>query len=87
MIILILNASCADNTVFKGQVIDQNGEPVEEVMVQVMSSDIYMMTGKNGKFTIDTKGRGNELIFKKDGYKMQLREIKRSNMKIELVED
>ena len=84
---MTLCVSCEDDTVFKGQVIDQNGEPVEQVMVQVMSSDIYIMTGKNGKFTIDTKGRGSELIFKKDGYKMQLQEIENSTMKIELVQD
>mgnify|MGYP006430198301 CR=1 FL=1 len=84
---MMILVSCSDDTVFKGQVVNQNGEPVEKVMVQVMSSDIYIMTGEDGKFTIDTKGRGNELIFKKDGYKMQLQELKSSNMKIELVQD
>ena len=78
--------ACSSDTVVKGQVVDKNDEPIEEVMVQVMSSDINVMTGTDGKFSIDTKGRGNELIFNKDGYKMQLQEINSSKMKIKLIE-
>ena len=77
--------ACSSDTVVKGKVVDQNGKPIEEVMVQVMTSDIYVMTGNDGKFSIDTKGRGNELIFNKDGYKMELQEIQGSKMEIELI--
>ena len=76
--------ACSSDTVVKGKVIDQNGEPIEEVMVQVMTSDIYVMTGNNGKFSIDTKGRGNELIFNKDGYQLLIKKTKNISSKVVL---
>ena len=87
LIFISIVAACSSDTVVKGQVVDQNNEPIEEVMVQVMTSDIYVMTDENGKFTIDTQERGDELIFSKEGYKMQLQEIKGSKMEIELIEN
>lgn len=76
--------ACSSDTEIKGQVVNKQDQPVENVMVQVMSSDIYVMTDENGKFSLDTKERGTELIFKKDGYEMLLKEIKTSDINITL---
>jgi len=88
LILVLISAivACSSDTVVKGQVVNQKGKPIEEVMVQVMTSDIFVMTDENGEFTIDTQERGDELIFNKDGYIMQLQEIKGSKLEIELTE-
>ena len=78
--------ACSSDTEIEGQVVDEQDQPIEDVMVQVMSSDIYVMTDENGRFSLDTKERGNELIFKKEGYEMLLRDIKRLKMKIKMIQ-
>ncbi len=79
--------ACSSDTEIEGQVVDEQDQPIEDVMVQVMSSDIYVMTNKDGRFSLDTKERGNELIFKKEGYEMLLRDIKRLKMKIKMIQN
>ena len=76
--------ACSSDTIVEGQVVDEKGEPIEEVMVQVMTSDIFVMTSNNGKFSIDTKGRGNELIFNKDGYQLLIKKTKNISRKVVL---
>lgn len=77
--------ACSSDTEIEGQVVNEQDQPVENVMVQVMSSDIYVMTDENGKFTLDTKERGTELIFKKDGYEMLLQPITKQKMTVVLI--
>ena len=79
--------ACSSDTEIEGQVVDEQDQPIEDVMVQVMSSDIYVMTDENGRFSLDTKERGKELIFKKEGYEMLLRDIKRLKMKIKMIQN
>ena len=76
--------ACSSDTVVKGKVVDQNDEPIEEVMVQVMTSDIYVMTDENGQFTIDTQERGDELLFNKDGYQLLIKKTKNISNKVVL---
>lgn len=78
--------TCSSDTEIEGQVVDEQDQPIEDVMVQVMSSDIYVMTDENGRFSLDTKERGNELIFKKEGYEMLLQPITKQKMTVVLIE-
>lgn len=78
--------ACSSETEIKGQVVDEQDQPIEDVMVQVMSSDIHVMTDENGRFSLDTKERGTELIFKKDGYEMLLQPIRKQKMTVVLIE-
>ena len=78
--------ACSSDTEIEGQVVDEQDQPIEDVMVQVMSSDIYVMTDENGRFSLDTKERGNELIFKKEGYEMLLQPITKQKMTVVLIE-
>ena len=77
--------ACSSDTEIEGQVVDEQDQPIEDVMVQVMSSDIHVMTDENGRFSLDTKERGNELIFKKEGYEMLLQPITKQKMNIVLI--
>ena len=77
--------ACSSDTEIEGQVVDEQDQPIEDVMVQVMSSDIYVMTDENGRFSLDTKERGNELIFKKEGYEMLLQPITKQKMTVVLI--
>ena len=85
LIFVFTVVACTSDTVVKSQVVDQNGRPIEKVMVQVMSSDIFVMTDEDGQFTIDTKERGDELIFKKEGYQLLIKNLADLNQKVKLI--
>lgn len=69
LLLLLLFISCGkDTSVVSGKVTDTNAVVLDSVLVQVMSTDLYTYTNKKGEFEIDTKGRGDELIFNKEGY-------------------
>lgn len=68
-LLLLLFISCGkDTSVVSGKVTDTNAVVLDSVLVQVMSTDLYTYTNEKGEFEIDTKGRGDELIFNKEGY-------------------
>ncbi len=68
VVIFFLMLSCGKDTVISAKVETESGNPLDSVLVQVMSTDLYTYTDKEGNFKIDTKGRGEELIFNKKGY-------------------
>jgi tricorn protease-like protein len=68
--------SCSsDNQKIEGVISDEEGEPLNEVMVQVMGTDLYSYSNAEGYFAINTKSRGNELLFNLEGYELERYDI------------
>lgn len=85
-LILLLFLSCGkDTSTISGKVTDTKKVALDSVLVQVMSTDLYTYTNEKGEFEIDTKGRGDELIFNKEGYLLGRISIEDSPVTIELV--
>ena len=78
--ICFLFACSSDNQKIEGEVKAENGEALPEVLVQVMGTDIYSYTNEEGYFAINTKSRGDELIFKLDGYELGREGIKEDEL-------
>lgn len=71
--------ACSQNdSIIEGRVLDQEGNPVEEVLIQVMGTDLFEYSDADGNFKIDTKERGEELIFNKDAFQFERRTLKDS---------
>lgn len=68
--ISLLFACSSENQKVEGKVINNQGEALSEVMVQVMGTDLATYTNEEGYFAINTKSRGNELIFNYEGYEL-----------------
>jgi hypothetical protein len=63
--------SCgSDSQLVDGKVTTETDEPLENVLVQVMGTDLNSKTNSNGSFRINTRNRGDELIFTHPNYKM-----------------
>jgi len=63
--------SCSpENLKIEGEVSDENGKALSEVLVQVMGTDLSAYTNEEGYFAINTKNRGDELIFNLKGYEL-----------------
>ncbi|PKG43144.1 carboxypeptidase-like regulatory domain-containing protein [Psychroflexus sp. MES1-P1E] len=63
--------SCgSDSQLVDGKVTTETDEPLENVLVQVMGTDLNSKTNSNGSFRINTKNRGDELIFTHPTYEM-----------------
>lgn len=78
--ICFLFACSSDNQKVEGEVKDENGKALQEVMVQVMGTDLYTYTNANGYFAINTKSRGDELIFNLEGYKLGRYDVKEDEL-------
>lgn len=80
--------SCGkDSNLIDGKVLNSNGIAVENALVQVMGTDLNSSTDSEGKFRINTKNRGDELIVTHPDYLMSRIEIgDNSDFLIELKE-
>lgn len=68
--------SCgSDSHLIDGKVSNKNGEPVADVLVQVMGTDLNSRTDAVGEFRINSRNRGDELIFTHPDYQMSRIEI------------
>lgn len=88
LILSVFFLSCGkDSNLLDGKVINSQGNAVENVLVQVMGTDLYSRTDSKGTFRINTRNRGDELIFTHPDYKMKRIEIgDTSEFSIELIE-
>lgn len=88
LLLSIIFLSCGkDSNLIDGKVSNANGVPVENVLVQVMGTDLNSKTNTEGKFRINTKNWGDELIFTHPDYQMFRIEIgEKSDFSIELKE-
>lgn len=68
--LFFLFACSSENQKIEGKVLNEDGKALNEVMVQVMGTDLYTYTNEEGYFAINTKSRGNELIFNFEGYQL-----------------
>ena len=69
--------SCgSDSNLISGKVVNQQDEALNDVLIQVVGTDLYAKSKTNGQFLINTKKRGDELLFKKEGYKMRFVKVK-----------
>lgn len=85
---LLLTLSCGKNkNIASGKVIGANEVALDSVLVQVMSTDLYTYTNEKGEFEIDTKGRGDELIFNKEGYLLGRVSVEEMPRNIQLVSE
>ncbi|GGE16757.1 carboxypeptidase-like regulatory domain-containing protein [Psychroflexus salis] len=75
-----LFACSSDNQKIEGVVKAENGKALPEVLVQVMGTDLYSYTNEEGYFAINTKSRGDELIFKLDGYELGREDINKNEL-------
>ena len=63
--------SCGkDSHLLEGKVSNANGEVIEDVLIQVMGTDLNSRSNADGFFRINTKNRGEELIFTHPDYEM-----------------
>lgn len=78
--------SCGkDSNLVDGEVLDTKGNPIENVLVQVMGTDLNSKTNAEGVFRINTRNRGDELIFTHPDYKMARLQIQEdSDISIQL---
>lgn len=71
LLLSIAFLSCGkDSNLIDGEVKNSNGKGVEDVLVQVMGTDLNSRTNAKGVFRINTKDRGDELIFTHPEYEM-----------------
>ena len=71
LIVSVLFISCGqDSNLLDGKVTNTEGEPIEDVLVQVMGTDLNSNTDSDGYYRINTKERGDELIFTHPNYDM-----------------
>ncbi|MGM0635885.1 MAG: carboxypeptidase-like regulatory domain-containing protein [Bacteroidota bacterium] len=82
-----LNFACQnDSQIVEGKVVNvQNGKSITGVMVQVMGTDLNTKTNKEGVFKINTRKRGEELIFTHKLYEMKrlpIEDEKRMNVEL-----
>ncbi|QSS97218.1 carboxypeptidase-like regulatory domain-containing protein [Psychroflexus sp. ALD_RP9] len=71
--------SCgSDTNMIKGKVVNQQDEALDGVLIQVVGTDLYAKSKANGQFLINTKQRGDELLFKKEGYQIKFVKVKAS---------
>jgi hypothetical protein len=76
LILSVLFLSCGkDSDLLDGKVSSIEGEPIENVLVQVMGTDLNSKTDAEGNFRINTKNRGDELIFTHPKYEMKRIEV------------
>lgn len=70
---VILSFSCQnDSQIVEGKVVNgENGKSITGVMVQVMGTDLNTKTNEEGVFKINTRKRGEELIFTHKLYEMK----------------
>lgn len=76
LLISLAFLSCGnDSNLIGGKVSNSDGNPIENVLVQVMGTDLNSTTDAEGKFRINTRNRGDELIFTHPDYEMLRTEI------------
>jgi len=80
--------SCGtDSNLIEGQVSNYEGDAVENVLVQVMGTDLNSTTDTDGYFRINTRNRGDELIFTHPKYKLKRVKISdQTEFSVELTE-
>ncbi|MFO7744730.1 MAG: carboxypeptidase-like regulatory domain-containing protein [Psychroflexus sp.] len=72
----IVFLSCGkDSNLIDGKVTNSNGDAINGVLVQVMGTDLNSRTDDKGDFRINTKNRGDELIFTHPEYEMSRIEL------------
>ncbi len=69
--IAILLYSCADDNNIRGQVLNENQQPIDSVKVMVSGTDIFTYSNNEGVFEINTNDLNNELMFEKEGYQLK----------------
>ncbi|MFN2261867.1 MAG: carboxypeptidase-like regulatory domain-containing protein [Psychroflexus sp.] len=85
MISLAFLACGQDSHLVEGKITNNTGNPVENVLVQVMGTDLNTYSDEDGNFRINTRNRGEELIFTKKTYEMKRLSIKdRTEISVEL---
>lgn len=84
----ILISSCSDDSIIKGQVLNENQKSIDSVKVLVNGTDIYTYSDENGIFKINTNDLNDELMFEKEGYQLKFQKFNnRTNNKIVLKRD
>lgn len=84
--LFILFSCSSENQKIEGNIVNEKGDAVTDVLVQVMGTDLYTYSDAKGYFAINTKHRGTELIFNKEGYKLGRESItEEEEMNIELI--
>lgn len=88
LLLSVIFLSCGkDSNLVGGKVLNSNGEPIENALIQVMGTDLNSSTDPEGKFRINTKNRGDELIITHPDYEMSRIEIEdNTDFSIELKE-
>lgn len=88
LIMIFALLSCGDDSqLIDGVVVNKDSTPLEGVLVQVMGTDLNSLTNTEGKFRINTRNRGEELIFTHPDYEFQRVEINsQSEYRVELTE-
>ena len=76
LLLSIVFLSCGkDSNLIDGKVTNLNGDAINGVLVQVMGTDLNSRTDDKGDFRINTKNRGDELIFTHPEYEMSRIEL------------
>lgn len=76
ILLSIVFLSCGkDSNLIDGKVTNSNGDAINGVLVQVMGTDLNSRTDDKGDFRINTKNRGDELIFTHPEYEMSRIEL------------
>ncbi|WP_019038772.1 carboxypeptidase-like regulatory domain-containing protein [Psychroflexus tropicus] len=88
LIVSILFISCGqDSNLLDGKVTNAEGKPIDNVLVQVMGTDLNSKTDGDGYYRINTKERGDELIFTHPQYKMMRIQVgDQTEISVELTE-
>lgn len=54
ILVILLGVSCLNesNTTIEGQVVDQDGDPIDNALVRIKTTPIFVMTAKDGRFLL-----------------------------------
>ncbi|MDN6310448.1 MAG: carboxypeptidase-like regulatory domain-containing protein [Flavobacteriaceae bacterium] len=80
----MLLACGKESRMIKGAVTDQSQQPLQDVLVQVVGTDLYAKTKADGTFFINTKKRGNELLFNLKGYKLYFHKLNKDTSPLDI---
>lgn len=86
VLVLLLISCSSENQKIEGQISDDEGKALNDVLVQVMGTDLYTYSDDEGYFAINTKSRGTELIFNKEGFNLGRETIQKDEvMQVKLI--
>lgn len=84
LFVMTLFACGKESQMIKGTITNESQQPLQNVMVQVVGTDLYAKSKEDGSFMINTKKRGDELLLNLEGYKLYFHKLDKNSSPLEI---